>query len=451
MAFEIVIGLEAHIQLRTASKAFCSCAAEYGALPNSNVCPVCCGLPGALPVLNAKVVEQAVMLAKALGAEINLISAFERKNYFYADLPKGYQITQRSRPIAAGGTLPVGGELIELMQLQIEEDSAKMIHEGSLSRLDHNRAGIALLEVVSLPVLSSVAQAVDFARSLLRLVRCLGICSGNMAEGAFRIDANISLAGSEKVEIKNLNSLRNMAKALEYEVGRQQEILLQGGRVLPETRSFDGVRTVARRSKDISYRYFDEPDLPLLRLDRAWVDAIALPELPWQRAGRYGSMGLKHPELLSESIALAGYFEATLEYCHDRLLVERWLINDLCHFIDDRHRLDGLKISPAMFGELLNLVADKQLSPRRARGVLAEMAGSGRSAGEILAGECQLNDADALRGMIKEVIGANPRAADEYCQGKEQVLSFLIGQLMKRTRGRANPELSRKLIKEQLK
>ncbi|MDP8226002.1 MAG: Asp-tRNA(Asn)/Glu-tRNA(Gln) amidotransferase subunit GatB [Candidatus Lernaella stagnicola] len=477
MSWEMVIGLEVHVQLATATKAFCRCPNRFGDEPNRNVCPVCLGLPGALPVATRDMVEQGARLALALGADVREHSAWVRKNYFYPDLPKGYQITQFEFPLAVGGELPLrdgDGRVtaVGLERLHLEEDAGKLLHgEGDaadFSFVDFNRCGAPLVEIVSRPNLRRPEDAASFLRELRRLVVRLGVSDGNMEEGSLRCDANISVrrrgesAFRTRAEIKNLNSFRFVKQALEFEAKRQIDVYENGGRVVQETRWFDSRRGVTHsmRSKEEAhdYRYFPEPDLPPLVLDRTRINAWreALPELPWHMHERFvRQYGLSHYDaaLLSDDAEVAAFFEEVATQA-DPKQAANWINGELAAVWKAR---DGGPakgpISAADVSELLNLIANGAISGKIGKDVLAAtVAGEGSPAQVVRQrGWMQIRDVDTLRKIIREVLAAHPKQVAAYRAGETKLLGFFVGRLMERTAGRANPQLANELIAAELR
>jgi aspartyl-tRNA(Asn)/glutamyl-tRNA(Gln) amidotransferase subunit B len=475
--FEPVIGLEVHAQLQTRTKLFCACPAAYGAAPNSNVCPVCLGLPGALPVLNLAAVEMAVRLALAAGCTIHRESFFARKNYFYPDLPKGYQISQFDRPYATGGGMTIDAEggprTIGLVRIHLEEDAGKSIHEGlpdsgRKTYLDFNRTGVPLCEIVSEPAIRTPAEAHAYLVRLRSILTYLGVCDGNMEEGSLRCDANISLrphgreAFGTRTELKNLNSFRNVQRALEHEIARQEEILREGGEVEQETRLFDAGAGVTRsmRSKEEShdYRYFPEPDLLPLVITDEQVERLRarLPELPARRKRRFMTeMGLT--EQLAENLTLdrsvADYFEEVAGRCGDPRTAGNWVMGDLTRLLNDRKIGIGRSpVSAENLAALLTLVGKRTISGKIAKEVFQAMVDEGRPPGEIVAerGLAQITDEAEIRRIIRQVLAASEAQVEQYRSGKEAIFGYLVGQVMKATRGKANPELANRLLKEAL-
>lgn len=481
--YEAVIGLEVHCQLSTESKIFCSCRARpsFGRSvsemsPNINICPVCAGHPGTLPVLNQKVVEYAIMAGLALGCQIRLKSIFARKNYFYPDLPKGYQITQHEHPICENGLLEIetlsGKKKVRIQRIHIEEDAGKNVHMGDYSLVNLNRAGIPLIEIVSSPDLQFASEAFAYLKSLYEVVTALAICDGNMQEGNFRCDANVSvkLKGScvlgTRVEIKNVNSFRFVEKAIQYEIDRQIELILSGGSVVQETRTYDSDKgiTLSMRAKEKAedYRYFPDPDLIPLCFEQEWIDRLRslLPELPEQKRIRYqNSFGLSAYDagVLTSSKSLSQFFEQVLSLAvlqeSSIKIVSNLLTGEVARLINEEGViLEQSKLKPSHILELVQLVETRVLSHSAAKQVVVFVWGTGEDVREIvrIKGLSQVNDISELEIAISKVIVAFPNQVLEYRSGKEKLLGFLVGQVMKETSGKANPSLLNKLLKEKL-
>ncbi|WP_022853453.1 Asp-tRNA(Asn)/Glu-tRNA(Gln) amidotransferase subunit GatB [Thermodesulfatator atlanticus] len=473
MDFEAVIGLEVHAQLLTKSKIFCSCSTEFGAAPNSHVCPVCCGMPGSLPVLNKRVVEFAIKLALATNARINPVSVFARKNYFYPDLPKGYQISQYELPLAEGGyiEIEVDGQKkkVGLVRIHMEEDAGKLIHDEArpVSYVDLNRTGVPLLEIVSEPDMRSPEEAVAYLKKLRSILRYLEICDGNMEEGSLRCDANISVRprGSEKfgtkVELKNMNSFKHVQKALEYEIKRQIALILDGKEVIQETRLFDVARGVTQsmRGKEEAhdYRYFPDPDLVPVEISEHWIREIAdtLPELPDAKKKRFmEEFGLPayDAEIITSSRKLAEFFEACCKNFPKPKLVSNWIMTEVLRELNKEGKeIHETKLTPEHFVELLKLLDEGVISSTIAKQIFPEVY-QGRSPKEIVEekGLKQENDEDALRAICQKIVEAHPKEVEKYRQGKKNVIGFFVGQVMRETRGKANPKLVNKILTELL-
>jgi aspartyl-tRNA(Asn)/glutamyl-tRNA(Gln) amidotransferase subunit B len=471
--YEAVIGIEVHAQLLTESKMFCRCSADYAAAePNTHVCPVCLGMPGVLPVINQKAIAYVVMTALALNCHIPEFSKFDRKNYFYPDLPKGYQISQYDLPLSRDGWLDIEADgatkRIGIERVHLEEDTAKLSHLGRHSLVDFNRSGVPLMEIVSRPDIRTPEEAHQYLTKLRTILRYLGVNSGNMEEGAMRCEANISLrpkgtsALGTKVEVKNLNSFHSVKLALEYEIERQANTLETGGRIEQVTMGWDEARgvTVVQRSKEYAhdYRYFPEPDLPPLVLSREWVEGIRarLPELPDAKRDRFVEQyGLSRYDagVLTAERAVADYFESCIRAYPDAKSVANWITGELFRLLKAIDvGIEAVKITPNALAELLTLVEKGAISISIAKDVFAEMFETGRPALQIVQekGLAQISDVEELARIVEQVIAENPDPVAEYLGGKEPVLRFLVGQVMKATRGKANPRLVNKLLKEKL-
>jgi aspartyl-tRNA(Asn)/glutamyl-tRNA(Gln) amidotransferase subunit B len=470
--WEPVIGLECHVQLATTTKAFTSASAAFGGAPNTHVDPYTLGLPGTLPVLSRATVEAAVRLGLAAGCRIRTLSRFSRKHYFYPDLPKGYQISQYDEPLCEGGAIEFvldgKARAVRLTRIHVEEDAGKNTHVAgaSISLLDLNRAGVPLCEIVSEPDIRSPEEAGAYLRAIRQLVRWIGISDGNMEEGSLRCDANVSLrprgvtAFGTKTELKNINSFKFVEAAIEYEIARQADVLERGGRVVQETRLWSPTEGVSKsmRSKESAhdYRYFPEPDLPPLRLDEKWIDELraGLPELPMARASRYVGLGLSPYDagVLTADRELADYFDAVAAKVTPKLAAN-WIATELLA----RLKADGKEIAqspvaPEALAELIALVEDKTISGKIAKDVLDEMWSSGKSARAIVdeKGLTQVTDAGAIEAACREVVAANAQKAAQYRGGKTGLLGFFVGQVMKATGGRANPEMVNQTLKRLL-
>ena len=477
---EVIIGFEVHVELATASKLFCPCDTTFGAPPNTHVCPVCLGYPGVLPELNRQAVRLAVRAGLGLDCRINETSRFDRKNYFYPDLPKGYQITQFHQPIAEWGHIDIadGGDdkRIVIRRIHIEEEAGKLNHEGetlwssTASLVDYNRAGIPLIEIVSEPDLRSPDEARAYLNQLRTILSYLDVSDLRMEEGSMRFDANISLrppgfSGSledlPRVEVKNINSIRNAVRALEFEIGRQAELLDAEERVPRETRGFDERtgRTVSQRSKEQSddYRYFPEPDLPPLILTGAWIQdqEKTLPLLPDQLKTKLETDGLtaQEAETITSLPATVAYYDAARGAGAPVRPLVTWMLGDLARLWNEHHTMpEASPVSPEGLAELLQLIESGTLSGRMAKEVLEAMYDERRSAKEIVAarGLTQIQDPSVLREHAERVVRENPKVAEEVRQGKDRALAFLVGQVMKATRGQAKPDLVNQLLREVL-
>jgi aspartyl-tRNA(Asn)/glutamyl-tRNA(Gln) amidotransferase subunit B len=473
MEFETVIGLEVHAQMKTKSKIFCGCSTEFGAPPNTQTCPVCLGMPGSLPVLNRQVVENGIKLALAVDADINRENRFARKNYFYPDLPKGYQISQFELPIAEHGRLEieVNGEkkTIGITRAHMEEDAGKLIHDERepKSYVDLNRTGTPLLEIVSEPDLRSPEEAAAYLKQLHGIVRCLDICDGNMQEGSFRCDANISLRprGQEKLgtrtELKNMNSFRNVQLALEYEERRQRDILLDGGSITQATLLWnpDTGRTEAMRGKEEAhdYRYFPDPDLVPVQIDAVWIEQMrqSLPELPKQRRLRLiEQLGIAEEAaaILTSSRELADFFEQVCAAFGNAKKAANFITTELLRE-HSPEQFSECKVTAKQLATLLHMEEQGTISGKIAKTVFTEMLASGADPEQIVneKGLVQMSDAGELLAAVREVLAANAEQVQQYREGKTKVMGFLVGQLMQKTKGKANPQLANKLLLEELK
>jgi aspartyl-tRNA(Asn)/glutamyl-tRNA(Gln) amidotransferase subunit B len=477
MTFESVIGLEIHSQLLTDTKIFCGCRTTFGAAPNTQVCPVCLGLPGALPVLNARAVEFAVRAALALGCTVRPTSVFARKNYFYPDLPKGYQISQFEQPLAVDGLLTYESDgqtsTVRIIRVHLEEDAGKSLHDEfqeseAFTNLDFNRSGVPLIEVVTYPDLRTAVAAADFFARLRTILQAVGVNDGNMEEGSLRCDANISIrpAGSTelgvKVEIKNINSFRYLQRAIDYEYDRQVRVVGDGGVVVQETRLWDTAlgRTVSMRSKEEAhdYRYFPEPDLPPLKVGREWVEELrqTLPELPEQRKQRFVTeYGLSEYDarLLAESAELSTYFEETARASGLPKAASNWVKREVLRRIKEESvELGTLKVRPPALAALIGLIDTGQVSGSAAKRIFERMSETGEAAEVIVAAEglTQIDDGDTLSAAVQNVIDAQADAVESYRSGKIGTLGFLVGQVMRETQGKANPKRVNELLRQQL-
>lgn len=474
MEFETVIGLEVHVELATKTKIFCGCSTEFGAPPNTHVCPVCLGHPGVLPVLNRRALELAMKAALALNCRIARESKFDRKNYFYPDLPKAYQISQYDMPIGEDGyiEIEVDGRTkrIGITRVHLEEDAGKLMHsaDGLHSLVDFNRVGVPLIEIVSEPDMRSPEEARAYLEKLKAIMQYCEISDVRMEEGSLRCDANISLrpAGSTsfgtKTEIKNLNSFRNVQRGLEYEQERQRQILLSGGEVVQETRRWDEAtgQTVSMRSKEEAhdYRYFPEPDLVALSIDDAWVERIrqTIPELPDARKRRFiEQYGLPAYDagVLTASKGVADFFDEAVRYADDPKAVSNWMMGELLgHMNQSGLEIGQVKVTPKGLAKLIGLIREGTISTKIAKTVFAEMFETGKDPESIIEekGLVQISDEGALAAIVDKVIEANPKSVADYKGGKEKALGALVGQVMKKTKGKANPQLVNKLLKERL-
>jgi aspartyl-tRNA(Asn)/glutamyl-tRNA(Gln) amidotransferase subunit B len=475
--YEAVIGLEVHVQLLTRSKIFCSCSTRFGDPPNSNVCPVCLGLPGALPVLNRQAVTMAMKAAMALNCAIHPRSRFARKNYFYPDLPKGYQISQYDEPLAEFGYLeipgPSGPRRIGITRVHLEEDAGKSLHEGfadsaTTSYIDLNRSGVPLIEIVGEPDLRTPEEAYEYLTRLKTLMLYLEVSDCNMEEGSLRCDANCSVrpAGQAefgtKTEIKNLNSFKFLQKALRYELDRQIAVVESGGAIEQETRLWDSreQRTYTMRSKELAhdYRYFPEPDLLPLVISEEWKEEArqSMPELPEARQARMmREYGLPATDVaqLAASRALADYYERAAKASGEAKLAANWVLSELLYLLNqDGREINQSPVPPASLAELVKLIQAGSISGKMGKELLAEMYRSGRSAAELMAekGMEQISDPAAIAAAARAVIQANPKQTEQYRGGKTATLGWFVGQVMKATRGQANPQMVQDILKKEL-
>jgi aspartyl-tRNA(Asn)/glutamyl-tRNA(Gln) amidotransferase subunit B len=474
MEFEPVIGLEVHAQLKTKTKIFCGCSTAFGAPPNTHTCPVCLGMPGVLPVLNKKVVEYTLRMALATNCEITQESRFARKNYFYPDLPKGYQISQYELPIAEHGyvDIEVNGALrrIGITRIHMEEDAGKLGHDPDrpVSMVDFNRTGVPLIEIVSEPDIRQAEEAGAYLRQLRSIVRYLEICDGNLEEGSFRCDANVSIRpkGTQtlgtRTELKNLNSFKHVEKALQYEIRRQKEAILDGEQIVQETRLWDpdNNRTISMRGKEEAhdYRYFPDPDLLPLLIDSDWIDTVkkSLPELPDAKKKRFmDQYGLPSydAELLTSDRSLADYFEdCTRQFSHPKQ-VSNWVMGSLLGLLNAQEKtIEASPVSAGDLAGLLELVEEGVISGKIAKTVFETMAQTGKPARQIVEekGLIQINDTDALEDLAAQVVARHPKEVEAYQNGKTKLLGFFVGQVMQATKGQANPKMVNEILKKKL-
>jgi aspartyl-tRNA(Asn)/glutamyl-tRNA(Gln) amidotransferase subunit B len=474
MEFEPVIGLEVHAQLKSRTKIFCGCSTRFGAPPNTNVCPVCLGMPGVLPVLNKKVVAYALKMALATGSRIGRKSRFARKNYFYPDLPKGYQISQYELPIAEQGIveIEIGGHRrrVGLTRIHMEEDAGKLVHDPNrpVSFVDFNRTGVPLIEIVSEPDIRSPEEAGAYLRKLRSILRYLDISDGNMEEGSFRCDANVSIRpkGTDvlgvRTELKNLNSFKHVESALAYEIRRQQAVIADGGQVVQETRLWDPDRgrTLSMRGKEEAhdYRYFPDPDLLPLVISDTWIETIRseLPELPDEKETRFtAEFGLPayDAKVLTADRKVAEYFEACIAAGAGAKPSSNWIMGPLLGLLNAEGKgIEDSPVSPEQLVELIGLIEDGTISGKIAKTVFDEMARTQKSPASIVEdrGLVQVNDAGAIVAAVDAVLARCPKEVEAYKGGKTKLIGFFVGQVMKETRGKANPQVVNEILKDKL-
>lgn len=477
--YEAIIGIETHVQLSTLTKAFCTCPYNYGSQPNTSVCPICMGLPGALPVVNSKVVEFAVKLGLALNCKLSFNSKFDRKQYFYPDLPKGYQISQFDIPIATGGYLDVdlpvefggGHRRFGITRVHMEEDAGKLLHadNGEYSQVDLNRAGVPLLEIVSEPDMRTGLEAAEYAAELQRLVRYLGVSNGNMQEGSLRCDVNVSIRPvgqskfGTKVEIKNLNSFSSINRAIDFEIARQALLYSQGkaDQIVQETRLWEegSQKTVTMRKKEglADYRYFPEPDLPEVILNKEYVDSIqsSLPELPEMKRRRYEEMGLSMQDVLflANDINVARFFDATIGKGADVKLAANWIMGDIAAYMkNEKLTINEIKLSAAELAELIASIKGATISGKIGKEILFELMAKGGTVKGIIKEKdlVQIVDPSEIEKMVDKVLSENPKQLEQYRGGKTKLQGFFAGQVMKISKGKANPGLLNKILLEKL-
>ncbi len=470
--YEVNIGIEVHVQLTTKSKIFCTCSNQFSNEPNTNICPVCTGHPGTLPVLNKLVVDYAIKAGLATHCKIEELSEFARKHYFYPDLPKGYQISQHDKPICTHGTVAIRLEdgskkNIRLIRIHIEEDAGKNIHSpySNESFVDFNRAGTPLLEIVTYPDISSAYEARAYLKTLRSIVMYLDICSGNMEEGAFRADTNISVRKKgatqlgTKCELKNINSFKFISDAIEYEIERQITLLEAGGSVKQETRSWDKSKTVPLRSKEeaADYRYFPDPDLPLIEITSTMIAAAqkTMPELPDEKFERYITQNKLSPyeaEILVNDQDLANYYDAAYKHTESKLLIN-WILRDVMSVLKDQKiTIHEFKIKPEYLASLVDLIEKGTINNQSAKEAFLLSAETGQDPRMIVKekGLEQIGDVAELDKIIQEIVLNNPEQAAEYRSGKERLFGFFVGQAMQKTKGKANPQLINELLKKHL-
>jgi len=464
--YQIVIGLEVHAQLKTKSKLFCACSTQFGNEPNANTCPVCLGYPGVLPVLNKQAVGYAIKAGLALGCQIDLNSKFDRKQYFYPDLPKGYQISQFDKPLCNHGKLNIGSKEVRILRIHMEEDAGKLVHAGAerlhgsdYSLADLNRASTPLVEIVSEPDIRSAEEAVSYVKELRKVLLYLDVCDGNMQEGSLRCDINISLNKpgepyGTRAEIKNVNSFRSISRAIDYEYKRQSELLDQGGTVVQETRLFDEHtgKTHSMRSKEDAhdYRYFPDPDLLPLVLTQEQVDTInqTLPELPQQKKTRYiAEFGINpdSAEIITDDLATALFFEEVLSKGANPTKAANWLNGQVSAYLNENNlTLAQTKLSPDLLAEMISLIEDGTISDNIAKNdIIIDLITLGVPARTQVQdkGLAQITDTSAIEAIVKEVLDSNPNQVEQFKSGNEKIKGFFVGQIMKKTQGKASPQI----------
>ena len=475
MEYEPVIGLEVHAQLLTESKIFCKCSTRFGGEQNKQVCPICLGMPGVLPVINQKAVDFAIRIGLATQCEISFHSIMARKNYFYPDLPKGYQISQYEEPLCKNGhvEIEINGELkkIRLIRIHLEEDAGKSVHaeeyvEQNETLIDLNRCGVPLIEIVSQPDIASPHEAYLYLNQLRQILQYLGICDGNMEEGSLRCDGNVSIkpVGETKLsvstELKNMNTFHGLEKALEYEIQRQQKIVEGGGHVVKETLLWDSSRNVAisMRAKEMAhdYRYFPEPDLVPLEVGPEWIKKIQslLPEMPMQRKKRFMTeynLPAYDAEVLTDTKSLADYYEACLKYTSDTKGLSNWVMSDVLRVLKDKKiEIHEFPVRPKNLADLVNLINDATISSRIAKNVFDRMIETGEEPEIIVqeSGLTQLSDTVQIEAMVEQVLQRNPDEVEKYLSGKAKLMSFFVGQVMRLSKGKANPEIVNNILKQ---
>ncbi len=470
--YEVVIGLEVHAQLKTKSKIFAPDKNEFGQEPNSLTSEITLGMPGVLPVLNKEVVNMGILTGLALNCEIPARCKFDRKQYFYPDLPKGYQISQYDEPICVNGYLDIKGKRIGITRAHLEEDAGKLVHAGadglagsSYSLVDLNRAGTPLLEIVSEPDMRSSEEARNYMEELRNIVRYIGVCDGNLEEGSMRCDANISIMpkGSKefgtRAEIKNVNSFSALQRAIEYEIDRQIEIVEEGGEVVQETRLWDDnsreTRSMRGKEDAHDYRYFPEPDLMPLEISREWVQSVRdkMPELPSQKRERYKGLGLSEYDanVIVEQMGLALFFDKVLELGATPKIAVNFIMGEIAAYLKENHiEITETKLTPENLAELISLIEKGTISNNIGKQILIDMMKDGTKAAEIVEkrGLSQISDEGAIKAIVQKIVDANPAQVEAYKNGKTNLLGFFVGQVMKETKGRANPKTVNDLIKE---
>ena len=473
--YEVVIGLEVHAQLKTKSKIFAPDSTEFGNEQNTQISPITLGMPGVLPVLNKECVNMGIKLGLALNCEIPERCKFDRKQYFYPDLPKGYQISQYDEPICLNGYIDIKGKRIGITRAHLEEDAGKLVHVGSAgiagstySLVDLNRAGTPLLEIVSEPDIRSSEEAKDYMEELRNIVRYIGVCDGNLEEGSMRCDANISIMpkGSKvfgtRAEIKNVNSFRALQRAIEYEIDRQIELVEDGEEVVQETRLWDDnageTRSMRGKEDAHDYRYFPEPDLMPLSISREWVEEIrkSMPELPSQKRKRYMDLGLSEYDasVIVEQMQSALFFDKVLELGGNAKIAVNFMMGEIAAYLKEHHiEINETKLTPENLTELVGLIEKDTISNNIGKQILIEMIEEGTKASEIVEkkGLSQITDVDAIRKLVEDVVNNNPNQVEQYKSGKTNILGFFVGQVMKATKGRANPKTVNEILLELLK
>lgn len=472
--YEAVIGLEVHAQMLTDTKIFCGCSTRFGSEPNTQTCPVCIGMPGVLPVLNKKVVEFAIKTGLAMNCKISPYSRFARKNYFYPDLPKGYQISQYELPICEGGYIEITvdgvSKRIGITRIHMEEDAGKNIHEGGpYSLVDLNRAGVPLMEIVSEPDIRSPKEAAEYMKKLRTILRYLGVCDGNMEQGSLRCDANVSIrpVGQKeygtRTEVKNINSFKFVEKALEYEIKRQIRVVEEGGKVIQETRLWDSNKgvTESMRGKEEAhdYRYFPEPDLVPVAVIQEWIDEISskLPELPDTKRQRFISeycIPEYDAEFLTSERAIAEWFEDAVKAGGQPKAISNWMMGDLMRMLNEENKpIEECQLKPEQLTGMLKLIDSGTISGKIAKTVFEEMFKSGKWADEIVRekGLIQISDKGEIEKAIDDILLKSQKEVERYKAGDEKLLGFFVGQIMKATRGKANPQIVNEILKRKLK
>lgn len=473
MIYETVIGLEVHAQLLTSTKIFCSCGTSFGAEPNTQICPVCSGMPGVLPVMNKKVLELAIRMALATHCAIRTESVFARKNYFYPDLPKAYQISQYDKPLAEKGyvDIEVNGQTrrIDICRIHMEEDAGKSIHDrGDFTHVDFNRCGTPLIEIVTDPVIHTPEEAYAYLAKIRQIVRYLGVCDGNMEEGSLRCDANISLRPKgetklgTKTEVKNMNSFRNVERAIKFEIERQRDILESGGKIVQQTLLWDPDAGEARpmRSKEDAhdYRYFPDPDLMVVKAESAWVDSIqeSLPELPETRITRFvEKLGLPEydAQVLTEEREVADFYEAAVGHHSNPKAISNWMMTEILRIAkESKEGIKSIRVTPLGLADLVKMIDSGAISGKIAKAVFEDMNATGKSAEAIVRekGLQQVSDSGQIADVIRQVLQKSPQQVAEFKAGKTKVVGFLVGEVMKMTKGKANPKLVNELMQKEL-